>query len=333
LTNQKDTSNRKADHIELAFQSQADEINQWFYYEPMLAPHPSEGLRPFDFAGGIMKAPIWVSSMTGGTALANIINKNLAKACGEFGLGMGLGSCRIILNDDTYLPDFQVRKEIGDQPLYANLGIAQIEELIDANQLSQVNELVKKLEATGLIIHVNPLQEWAQPEGDRFNRSPLETIKRILDITDAPVIVKEVGQGFGPKSMQALLDLPLQSIDFGAYGGTNFTKLEALRSSGTIAENNIILGQVGHTALEMVEMFNQLSKGPTKFATKEVIISGGVQNFLHGYFLTQKIKTNAVYGQASAFLKYAQGDYATLQQYVSEQVAGLNVASAFLTLK
>ena len=122
---------RKKDHIELAFQSQLknESIDQRFYYEPMLNPHPGELLKPFNFLGKTMKAPIWVSSMTGGTEKAEKINKNLARACNEFGLGMGLGSCRIILDNDTFFHQFDVRDIIGnDYPLYANLDICQIEE-------------------------------------------------------------------------------------------------------------------------------------------------------------------------------------------------------------
>ena len=123
------TSDRKKDHIELAFESVVANQDSRFYYEPLFSGHPQGELEPVHFAGKQMKAPLWVSSMTGGTKEAGIINKNLARACGQFGLGMGLGSCRIILKDDEYLPDFQLRKEMGDYPLYANLGVAQLEEL------------------------------------------------------------------------------------------------------------------------------------------------------------------------------------------------------------
>lgn len=88
--------------------------------------------------------------MTGGTAIAGIINKNLAKACGEFGLGMGLGSCRQLLYKDDHIKDFAVRKYIGDQPLYANLGIAQLEVLLQEKQLYKVTEMLKSLKPTGL---------------------------------------------------------------------------------------------------------------------------------------------------------------------------------------
>ena len=80
------------------------------------------------------------------------------------------------------MPDFQLRKEMGDYPLYANLGVAQLEELFDAGEEKLVAELIKRTETDGLIIHVNPLQEWLQPEGDVFKASPLEIIKRTLDL-------------------------------------------------------------------------------------------------------------------------------------------------------
>src|SRR6056297_2248988 len=136
---------RKKDHIDLAFKSQTgiSAADQRFYYEPMLSAHPSKGLQPFEFLGKTQKAPLWISSMTGGTKLAGKINNNLARACNEFGFGMGLGSCRIILEDDTFLNDFNVRPVVGnDLPLWANLGIAQIEELIQSEKISLAIELV-----------------------------------------------------------------------------------------------------------------------------------------------------------------------------------------------
>ena len=163
---------RKADHISNAFASQTgvDRLDPRFYYEPMLSGHPKEVNLETSFLEKSMGAPIWVSSMTGGTEKAGIINKNLARMVGEYRLGMGLGSCRSLLENDDHLQDFKVRHLVGDQPLFANLGIAQIEYLIDGGQLSKINRLVNKVEADGLIVHVNPLQEWIQPEGDEYHQ-------------------------------------------------------------------------------------------------------------------------------------------------------------------
>ncbi len=332
-----EASDRKKDHIELAFKSRVknEEIDPRFYYEPLMNAHPDKNtdISVF-FLGKTFKAPIWVSSMTGGTTLASIINKNLARGCCEFGLGMGLGSCRQLLYNDEFLDDFQVRKYLGGQPLYANLGVAQLEILLQEQKTDKIVELLKKLEADGLIIHVNPLQEWLQPEGDRFVSSPLETIKRILDLVDCPVIVKEVGQGMGPQSLLELFKLPLAAIDFGAGGGTNFALLEILRSSEKVADNYSGFANIGHSAEEMTDFVNQILAGNSnELLCKEVIISGGVRDFLDGYYLTQKLKLPSIYGHASGFLKHAQNSYEDLSEYINLQIEGFKLSKTMLKVK
>ena len=328
---------RKQDHIELAFQSQVQRttLDDRFYYEPLISAHPAEGSLPVrHFLGASFTAPIWVSSMTGGTGRAATINKNLARACGEFGMGMGLGSCRQLLHSDDRLPDFAVRPLLGEQPLYANLGVAQLEELIDHGQLHLLPELIQKLDADGLIIHVNPLQEWFQPEGDRFRRTPLQTIETVLEKFDLSVIVKEVGQGMGPESLRALLQMPLAAIDFAASGGTNFSRLEALRDRSVRWRVFEKLINVGHSPEEMVDLTNALvAELGDRVRCRQIIISGGVRDFLDGYYLIQKLQLPTVYGQASAFLRHAMDDYETLRTHISGQLRGLELAYAFLRLK
>jgi isopentenyl-diphosphate delta-isomerase len=329
---------RKHDHIALAFKSQLGEavLDRRFYYEPLLAAHPNAStLQPFAFLGKTFKLPFWVSSMTGGTLLANKINYNLAKAAGEYGFGMGLGSCRGLLYSDEYLKDFAVRKVMGyDVPLFANLGIAQIEKLIAENKLVLITEMLKKLEADGLIIHVNPMQEWLQPEGDKIEVAPIETIKKMLEFTSIPLIVKEVGQGMGKESLKALLALPLLAVDFAAYGGTNFAQLELLRSEASKQEVYQALAVVGHSATEMVGFVNEiLAEKQTNIQAKHVIISGGIKNFLDGYYATQKLQMSCIYGQASAFLRHAQVCYEDLQAYIETQKQGLAFAQSFLRVR
>lgn len=330
---------RKSDHISLAFQSQVEggSLDWRFHYEPMLAAHPDPVtvLKPFGFLGKTLRLPIWVSSMTGGTELARKINHNLARACNEFGMGMGLGSCRSLLASDEYLEDFDVRPIIGeDLPLFANLGIAQVEKLLELGELDKIDDLLSRLRADGLIVHVNPLQEFLQPEGDRLRRPPLETLQILLSRATYPIIVKEVGQGFGPKSMEALLQLPLAAVDFGAAGGTNFSRLELLRSDPQRKEAFDALVRVGHTAGEMVDMVNQLADSlGDRLVCKEIIVSGGIRNFLDGYYLLSKLTLRAVYGQASAFLRYAREDYDELRKYVHSQAEGLAIAKAYLHVR
>ncbi len=328
---------RKQDHIELAFQSQvaAAGLDERFYYEPMLSAHPQGGAQPFPFLGKTQNCPLWVSSMTGGTGIAKTINTNLARACGEFGMGMGLGSCRQLLYSDELLTDFDVRDLMGpDTPLFANLGVAQIEQLFERQETGRIPDLLAKLRADGLIVHVNPLQEAMQPEGDIFKASPLETIQKLLEIFDFPIIVKEVGQGFGPESLRALLQLPLAAIDFGAAGGTNFAKLELLRSDPMRQLTFEKITALGHSAVEMMQFTKALHvELGDRCKTPNLIISGGIRDFLDGYYLLQQSPLPAVYGQASGFLKYARGDYADLRDFVQSQLRGLELAAAFLRIK
>lgn len=336
LEDQQKLEDRKADHIELALQSQvlqAQNDNR-FYYEPLLSKHQTE-LPKVNFLGHDLTTPIWVSSMTGGTEMAKFINHNLAKACRQFGMGMGLGSCRALLESNDRFEDFNLRPLMGDDlPLYANLGVAQIEKLQEKGQQQQIVDLVNRLSANGLIVHINPLQEWLQPEGDRYEVSPLETLWKLLDSTDLKVIVKEVGQGMGPESLKALLKLPLAAIDFGAHGGTNFSKLEMHRNSDTQREHFTETAYLGHTAYEMVDMVNQLVQNlGSEVLCQEIIVSGGVKNFLDGYYHTSKLTLNSVYGQASALLKPAREGIAPLTEYLNLQVEGLKMANSFLRVK
>jgi isopentenyl-diphosphate delta-isomerase len=332
-----DTSSRKADHIQMTFDAQVGQNDQRFYYEPLLSEHPIPvaTLPEFELAEKKLSLPVWVSSMTGGAELAGRINHNLALACKAFGMGMGLGSCRIILDDNKHLPDFQVRKQIGDnQPLFANLGIAQIETLLKNKQARKITELIDKLDADGLIVHVNPLQEWLQPEGDRIENPPIETIKRLLDVFHKPVIVKEVGQGMGPDSLKELFKLPLEAIDFGAHGGTNFAQLELLRSEETSRDYYEKIVHLGHNAEEMVGFTNCiLEELGEKALCKKVIISGGVKDFLDGYYLINKVECPAIYGQASTLLKFAMQSYEELCQHIELQKAGLLLAHSFLKVR
>lgn len=327
---------RKQDHIELAFKSRVphEDVDHRFYYEPLMGPLPKE-LPTKTFLGKTMRAPIWISSMTGGTALAGTINRNLAQACAEFGLGMGLGSCRALLDSDEFFEDFNLRPIIGQsQPFYANLGIAQVEQLLAKGAGDKILALVNKLQADGLFIHINPLQEWLQPEGDTINRPPLETIQECVELGGIKVIVKEVGQGMGPESLKALLQMPLAAVDFAAHGGTNFAKLELLRDSEQKQQLYGQLAHVGHTAEEMVDLVNGLiAILGNKVQVRDCIISGGVGTFLDGYYLMHKLRCNSVYGQGSAFLRYAQGDYKSLQEFVKHQIEGLKVAETFLKVR
>jgi isopentenyl-diphosphate delta-isomerase len=333
----KAASSRKEDHIDLAFKSAVDNAHHddRFYYEAMMSAHPSKDFNPCKqvFLGKKMSFPVFVSSMTGGTEKANTINHNLARVCGEFGLGMGLGSCRQLLYDDKRLADFDVRSFMPEQPLMINLGIAQIDELLSNGETERIESLRERLDADALIVHVNPLQEWLQPEGDVIARAPIDIIVDLLGQIDMPVIVKEVGQGFGKSSLERLLQLPLAAIDLAGFGGTNFSKLELLRSDEQRYESYKHFYAVGQDCHEMLAIINSyFEEHSNKIQCPRIIFSGGIKSFLDGYYLIMKSRMPSFYAQASAFLKNAM-NYEDLRRYVKYQTEGLKMAYAFLKVK
>lgn len=304
-----------------------------FIYEPLLKGHPAGPLPETTIGGKKLKAPLWISSMTGGTIQARKINQNLANAAAEFGLGMGLGSCNALIKDDRHLPDYDLRPIIGDKlPFYANLGIAQIEQYIENGKVQDIRDMVALLNADGLIVHVNPIQERFQSEGDVIASPPIETIRKLLDEAEFNIIVKEVGQGMGKESLKALLELPLTAIEFGAFGGTNFAKLELDRSPEANSDLLEPLAYIGQTAEEMTLAVNQLIEEKVPVKAGNLIISGGLKNFLDGYYLINISRLPAVYGMASQFLSFARVDYQNLKKFTETQLEGLRMAYAYLRI-
>lgn len=325
---------RKKDHIALSFSSRPDKkiALDHLAYEPLFSAHPTDEIIKQTFMGFDFAMPLWVSSMTGGTEKAKIINANLARACGDFQLGMGLGSCRPLLDSDARFEDFNVKALMGKAPLFTNFGIAQLEELIAANDIQKIEKITEKLNADGIIIHVNPLQEWFQPEGDLYQKPAIETIAAVCDKTQYPIIVKEVGQGMGPMSLKALLNLPLAGIELAGYGGTNFSLLERLRNAEFQEDEKSSLsegfGYVGHTAEQMIGYLNTLHDNGAR--PIEIIVSGGVDNPLSGHILKDSLRYNAVVGMASTLLKQAMGDYDDLHAYLVEMKECFKMAAAFI---
>lgn len=324
---------RKGDHIRLALNSQLNQnqIDNRFDYEPMLGSESDSEWKPFQFLGRQMKVPMWISSMTGGAPDSLKINQNLAKACNKFGMGMGLGSCRILLENKKHLPDFDVRDIIGnDLPLWANIGIAQLENMMKAGDFHRLTELVHLLKADGLIIHVNPSQESLQEEGDLLQHRPIDTISDFLLKTELKIMVKEVGQGMGPRSLKELMHLPIEAIETASFGGTNFAVLEIIRKASDNASHLEPITHIGHTAETMVDFINDLVDNDLKIRCKQLIISGGIHNYLDGYYLISKSKLPAIYGQASGFLRHARISYASLEKYIEEQILGLRFSKTWL---
>jgi isopentenyl-diphosphate delta-isomerase len=323
------STDRKLDHIQMALSSQVsnEKLNKRFDYEPLLKGNQLEKNWQVSLLGKSMLFPLWISSMTGGAKEAKEININLAKGAKEFGIGLGLGSCRSLLSSDQRIEDFQVRRYCEDSVLMANLGIAQIEQLWKTNKLEKISELIKTLDADGIFIHINPLQELFQPEGDTYNHTPLDLIARVCEL-DINVAVKEVGQGMGPRSIAKLSQLPIKIFETAAFGGTNFSILENRRNNIEQTSLDDSLCFVGQSNDEMLVELNRLEKS---FET--VIFSGGIQSPLDGYYYLRSYREKSLYGLASRILPHARKSYELVQSFLNIETATLMTAKQFLALK
>ena len=199
--------------------------------------------------------------------------------------------------------------------------------------MDKISKLIDLLQADGIIIHINPLQEAFQPEGEVFKRPPIDTLQEFLEATNTRVIVKEVGQGMGPESIERLLHLPIEAIEFGALGGTNFTLLELLRSKEKELTAFEAFGKIGHTAEEMTHMINNVVSKTNAYSCKQVIISGGITHILDGYNLQQICKLTSVIGMGSALLKLASGEYEVLRSYLQKVEKSYQLASTYLKIR
>jgi isopentenyl-diphosphate delta-isomerase len=331
---------RKTHHLQMAEAAQVNmgDLNGLFDYEPLLSGFKKDlSTDSLEFGTKKMRAPLWVSSMTGGTGEAGHINRNLALAAKEFGLGLGLGSCRPLMAGDEFFKDFHLRAIAGDDVvIFANFGVAQIEEYLSNGKIDQLGEILKRLEVDGVFVHINPLQEWFQSEGDRWFRSPIEIItefKESLAGSGLFIGVKEVGQGMGPLSLGALWKLELDVIEFAAFGGTNFSKLEALRDAKSSKLKELKrpdgLCFVGHSAQEMVRHVNCLMK-ESEVVAPRVIVSGGVHSSLVGFYLLENLKVAGAFGMAKPFLEHASKDIDSLYAFVEGELEQYRMAKTFL---
>lgn len=178
------------------------------------------------FLGKQLAFPFLISSMTGGPQKAGHINRNLAVAAEEAKVALGLGSMRVIARDPSAAASFQVRDLCPSIPLLANLGLVQLNEGWGAEE---INGLIDAVQADGIFLHVNPLQEAIQPEGDTNFAGLVKRLSEVLPHVKAPVIVKEVGAGIDPVSASMLVEAGVTWIDVAGTGGTSWAWVEGYR--------------------------------------------------------------------------------------------------------
>lgn len=180
------------------------------------------------FLGHSLSFPLIISSMTGGNSESAKINQHLAEGAQDQGVALGLGSQRAMLEQPKMSNTFQVRKYAKSIPIFGNIGAVQFNYGLT---LDDCLRLVDSVQADGLIVHLNPLQEALQPEGETRFSGLLKQIERLCRKAAFPVIVKEVGWGLSNKVAKQLINAGVSALDVAGAGGTSWSQVEANRIS------------------------------------------------------------------------------------------------------
>src|SRR5690606_10029863 len=183
------------------------------------------------FLGKEVKTPFLISSMTGGTEEARRINEHLAHAAEQLGWSMGVGSVRAAIENSELFDTFHIRSVAPTIPLLANLGAVQLNYGYGAEECRRA---VDRIEADGLVLHLNALQEVFQPGGNTNFKHLLEKIEKVCKALTIPVGIKEVGWGIDGATARRLLEVGVSFIDVAGAGGTSWSEVEKHRSSDVI---------------------------------------------------------------------------------------------------
>jgi len=239
MSNSRDRTieSRKQGHVELCVQQDVSFRTRRTGFAELHFRHnalPEIALSQVDctstFLGKPLSAPLIISSMTGGYAHATEINRHLAEAAQQFGLAMGVGSARQALESDEHHASFRIVRDVAPQiPIFTNIGGHEAARLYSSGKTIELLRIIDLIEADAIAVHLNPLQELMQPEGNTDFRGVLDAIEAMVQRLGLPVIVKEVGAGISGNVAKRLLDVGVSVIDVAGAGGTSWAGVEILR--------------------------------------------------------------------------------------------------------
>jgi isopentenyl-diphosphate delta-isomerase len=179
------------------------------------------------FLGKLLRAPLLISAITGGAPQARQINLNLAEAAQALGLAMGVGSQRAAIEDPSLEATYQVREVAPDALLFANLGAVQLNYGYGVQECRRAVEMIG---ADALVLHLNPLQEALQPNGNTRFAHLLDRIAAVCQHLEVPTIVKEVGWGICESVVRQLAQVGVAAVDVAGAGGTSWSEVEKYRA-------------------------------------------------------------------------------------------------------
>lgn len=308
-----ETQIRKADHLRVCLEEdvQFHETSHGFdQYRFIHCCLPELDRAEIDISTTFLQkklnAPILISSMTGGTELAKLINYRLAAIAQEYGLAMGVGSQRVAIEQPEVADTFAIRSIAPDALLFANLGAVQLNYRYGIEECLKAVDL---LEADALILHLNVLQECVQTKGDTNFRGLLEKIAIVCDKLPVPVIAKEVGNGISANMAEKLIAAGVSAIDVAGAGGTSWAKVESGRARD--AKQRRLGATFADWGIPTAECITQIrSVAPTI----PLIASGGLRN---GLEIATAIALGAdLAGLALPFLQAANESEAALHTLV-----------------
>lgn len=268
--------NRKKEHVDLSINQdvsykKSTGFDQYdFIHNALPEINSNEVKISASFLGRQFSFPLFISSMTGGYSEAGAVNTIIAEFCENEDLPFGVGSQRVMLEDPSQEESFSVvRSRAPSAFISANIGGAQ---LLEGFSDSKLGHLIDSIQADAVIVHLNPLQELMQPEGDRNFKGIEKGIEKIVKRAPCPVIVKETGAGISKNVAKRLLDIGVSVIDVAGAGGTSWSKVENLRSNQTAP-----LHEFDDWGLPTVDCIQQVETLREDYSF-ELIASGGIRS-------------------------------------------------------
>ena len=296
---------RKLDHIKICLEGKVSPFSNFLdHYQLPFQTLPEINYADIDtsvtFFWKKLSFPFIIGSMTGGPEKGKAINEHLARAAEQAKVALGLWSMRSVLEHPETLPTFNVRHLCPSIPLFANIGLVQLNYGVGADE---INRLIDSVQADGIFFHCNALQEVVQPEGDTNFANLLSKLKHILPQLHAPAIIKEVGNGMDAQTAQHLKDIGVQRIDVSGLWGTSRPAVEGYRRDDNLADSIKTLGIPTDQSLSQCKKLSWL----------DLIAGGGIRS---GIDIAKAIMLGAsLWTSASPFLEPAlQSDEAVYQK-------------------
>jgi isopentenyl-diphosphate delta-isomerase len=272
------TPSRKQQHIDLTltrevgFKGKTTGLEQLeFVHNALPELNVAEIDTSVRFLNRTLRLPFMVSCMTGGYAGALAINRRLAEACEEAGIAMGVGSQRQALEDSSYHKTFTIVREAAPSiPVIGNIGAAEVAAMLSVDPIKR---LVDMLRADAFAVHLNPLQEFLQPEGSPVFRGVLHGIARLVIDLPVPVIVKEIGAGISADVARRLLEAGVRYIDVAGSGGTSWAGVETLRR-----KDRAVAARFWDWGIPTARALRDIAALESRATPFTLIASGGIQS-------------------------------------------------------